>query len=169
MRSFFPLVSVLLLPILGCSRSPLSPPGAGFSVAMPGEAKNEIHTINTDIGPVTLNMYVLETGDWAYIAGYSDYPSFPNGVAAALDGARDGALKSSQSTLLSEEIISLAGHSGRELRMEGPRGLTTRLRLVVVGTRLYQVGVVTKKDDAFSPKVRAFLDTFRLTTPKNAA
>ncbi len=161
-RLVMSLVVVSSLAACGGS-TPFSSPAGNFSVTFPAAPKEESQVLNTAIGAVTVHTFSCERGGRAYVVGYSDYPNFDNGVDKALDGARDGAVNSSQGKLLSEEILSFEGHPAREIRLEMAQGLAMRLRLIAVGTRLYQVGVVTPRDEASSPKIAEFLDTFHLS------
>lgn len=155
---------ILLLILAACGRKPFSPEGSGFTVEMPCDPEQQSTTIETPAGSIKLIVYLCRTSDRAYLAGYSDYPlaDMKGKVEPFLDGAREGALKSGNNRLISERSISLDGRPGRELHMEAPNGLRLRVRMILAGNRLYQVGVVSPKIDAESPETGKYLDSFRL-------
>jgi hypothetical protein len=157
-----PVLLVALL-LIACSREPFSPEDGGFSVQMPRTPEEQSKVLETPIGPVKLNMYLCKSGNWVYIVGYSDYERLEGDVEDLLDGARDGALKIGNNKLISEDSVSLDGNPGRELRMEAPNGLRMRVKIILAGSRLYQVGVVTPKNDSYSSRIEKYLSSFHLT------
>jgi hypothetical protein len=157
-----------LLPVLiftACERKTFSPEGGGFTVEMPCKPQQQSTAVETPAGPVNLMVYLCRTANRAYMVGYSDYsfPDMKEKAESLLDGAREGALKKGNNRLVSELSISLDGHPGRELRMEAPNGPRMRVRMILVGNRLYQIGVVTPKVEMDAPEIGKFLDSFRLT------
>src|SRR5882672_10519914 len=85
------------------------------------------------------------------------------GVAVILDGARDGAVANTQGKLLSEQIVEVSGHPGRELKIEAAGGKATiRARLFLAKNRLYQALVVTPADQSYAPGVNRFLESVKL-------
>jgi len=133
-----------------------------FSILLPGTPTEQISTA----GPIDFHFFVLEQKDITYMVGYSDYPDTlvqERTPDVMLDGTRDGAVANVQGELLSELIISLNEYPGRELKIESHGGkVTTKTRIFMVGHRLYQVMVATRKEKAFSENVKRFLDSFKL-------
>jgi hypothetical protein len=80
-----------------------------------------------------------------------------------LDGGRDGAVASAGGRLLTEEIISLNGHPGRELNVEvlGGEG-RYRARMYLVGRRLYVISWMGPTEKAFLRTHEEFLNSFEL-------
>jgi hypothetical protein len=154
--------SIALL-MVACSREPFSPEGGGFSVQMPRTPEEQSKVLDTPAGPLKLNMYLCKAGKWVYMVGYAEHEKLRGDAEEILDGARNGAVKIGNNKLISEDTISLDGHPGRELRMEAPNGLRMRLKIILAGNRLYQVGVVTPKNDSYSPRIEKYLTSFRLT------
>jgi hypothetical protein len=145
------------------SREPFSPEGGGFSVQMPRTPEEQSKVLDTPAGPLKLNMYLCKAGNWVYMVGYTEHEKLGGDAEEILDGARNGAVKIGNSKLISEDSISLDGNPGRDLRMEAPNGLRMRVKIILAGNRLYQVGVVTPKNDSYSPRIEKFLTSFRLT------
>jgi len=98
---------------------------------------------------------------------YSDYPQnvLTNDPRAALDAFRNSVITSTDGKLLSERSISLNGYRGRELEIEIADDSDTaiaRLRIYLVGNRLYYIYTLAPEDRASSPSVEKFLDSFKL-------
>ena len=100
---------------------------------------------------------------------YADYPNEASSVTqqeAVLDGVRGGVLKGLEAELMSETKVTLNGHPGREFRAkklsEGSE-VVFSWRILLVGRRLYQMGVVTTKADAESADIQKFFTSFQLS------
>jgi hypothetical protein len=164
------LAVVLLIALLtGCQQvtwKEFSSSEGRFSVLMPGTPSEKTSKVNTEVGPVDMFSFRVTQEDSGYDVNYNDYPDAvveASDAGSMLDGARDGIVSSLQGKLLTEFIISLDGYPGRDIRVEGPDGEhTVRTRLYLVDNRLYQLTVVTPKEDSFSKDVAKFLDSFEL-------
>lgn len=139
---------------------------ARFSALFPGTPTESIKTVNTDIGPIEMKMYGVSKEQAAFNVVVSDYPAKhvkEHGSTAILNGNRDGAVQNTQGKLLSELIINVAGHPGRELKISTAGGKATiRSKIILVGNRLYQVVAVTRAADSYAPEIDRFLESFKL-------
>ena len=159
-----------LFPLIGsCSPAEwveVRPEDGGFSIQMPAAPVETTQPVKTTSGPIALRMYVLEHGDFIYMVSFSDYAEETLAVRTLeqlLDGARDGAAASIRGEILDDAAISLSNHPGRYVVLRDPTGeLTLQIRLLLVGRRLYQFGVVTPRGDRSSAAVTRFLDSFAL-------
>lgn len=156
---------IVLFTLAGCNKAPaeFSPPGGNFKVSMPGKPTEK--TQDHGNSAATTHLYASESGGMGYIVGYTESANFTAGIATdkLLDAARDGALQSSSFKLLSEQRITVDGNPGRDLSMRNGQGYTMRLKLAVAGDRLYQVGVAAKNDEASSPKIETYVQSFHIT------
>ncbi len=129
--------------------------------AIPGETTQEVETA---AGPITLRSRELDHGGFQYIVSFSDYPNAfltQNGPESILDAARDGTAAAGE--LLEESRISLGENPGRFLVVLDASGeRVLQIRLLLVGRRLYQFGIVTPQRDRSAPEVERFLDAFAL-------
>jgi hypothetical protein len=168
-----PIVSMMLMLVLVVGGGgqgawkPFASKEGGFSVMMPGTPKPMRQSLNTQAGPIAMNMFVLDMGTTAYVVMFSDYPEAgvkKAGAAKVLKGARDGAVNNARGAkLLSEKQISLNGHPGVELKMEqGAQGILLA-RLYMVRNRLYQAICVVPKSRAGSGDMERFVGSFKLT------
>ncbi len=161
MKSLYRLAPFLLsLLLLGCAQNPaaFSPANSGFTVAMPGTAKEQ----TTESGG---HIYASEDDQNAYIVSYTDFSDAkqtPANVQRMLDGARNGAT-SNGGKLLSEKKITYEGYPGRDLRLKTKGGNFMRLRIFMANGKLYQVGVVTDPDKSEAPIVDQFINSFHFT------
>ena len=119
----FALLSILLIAASPTLAAPQAAEGpmklfksqAGkFSVLMPGKPTMRSSQLSTSVGPINFHVFIVEFKNGTYMVGYNDYPSDSTGSAQSrLEGARDGALKNSKSTLLTDVPINLNGVPGR--------------------------------------------------------
>lgn len=139
----------------------------GFTVSLPCTPAEERQRVQTATGHLDVVVFVAEgPNETSYVVGYSDLPAAevkPGSEKRRLDFARDGAVAKARGTLRSERLFEQAGHPGRELVIEQKTGTVVRLRILVVGRRLYQImavgpGSVVQHRDGGT----FFLDSFRL-------
>jgi TonB family protein len=131
----------------------------------------EVRRIETALGPLDMHaVYLHSAADYAII--YADYPQRledPSKSKQALDGGRDEGVRNVKGRVFEEKDITLEAHPGRYLRIEAANGLTIRSKLILVGSRLYNLTVFTYDKGApaailtFHEEVAAkFLNSFRL-------
>ncbi|MBW2540502.1 MAG: hypothetical protein JRF15_00295 [Deltaproteobacteria bacterium] len=135
-----------------------------FSIKMPATPAQTTQEVETAAGPISLRSHQLIDGDFEYSVSFSDYPDeflARNGPESILDAARGGT--AAEGELLEESAISLGEHSGRYLVLRDPSGeRVLQIRLLLVGRRLYQFGIVTPAQDRSAAEVARFLDAFAL-------
>lgn len=139
-----------------------------FSASMPTKPQTDVRDVDTAVGKIALHTFGSSNKAGQYMLSYGDYPNAPVDAAQyqkVLDGVRDGVIKGLEAELISEVKVTLKGHPGRELRMtkmsEGVE-IVFSWKMILVGRRLYQLGVATTKADAEVPDLRKFFDSFEL-------
>lgn len=140
-------------------------PDNSFTIMLPKDIKEEKQTVNTQLGPIEYLSYNAKAKYQEFVVAYSDYPDSLVAVSdpkTSLDGARDGAVRNIQGTLLSETIIDMNGYPGRELRIEGPQKIILISRIYLVEKRLYQIMAVSKPDHSFDKKINEVLNSFKI-------
>ena len=145
----------------------------GFTLLLPDQPKEQRQPISTAAGSVDTIMYITEVGNTAFGAGYSDFPESASNAdpQAVLAGARDGAAKNVNGTVVDEKSIELAGHPGVEIAVEIPEGAAVpggamyRGRIYLVNNRLYQVIYVALKADEDQAEYQRLFDSFQLDNP----
>jgi hypothetical protein len=139
---------------------------ASFSIRTPGPLEVSIDTIDTPFGVVRSVRHLHADDERSFGVSYADYPEAllrQSTAAELLDDARERTITSLDAKLLGEETIELGRFAGRSLRLEAAGGaITVQSRLYMVRSRLYHVVAVTRRDEAASPDVRRFLDSFQL-------
>jgi len=143
----------------------------GFSILMPGTPGEKIQKVDMKIGEkyVKINMYMflLQRPGFSYMVVYNDMPQWnPEDVDFILDSGRDRGIVSLKGKLLKEKDIWIDGHPGREIKIVGADGFIYFSRMYLVKYRFYQVSVTTLGEDASSPNVARFLNSFKLITPE---
>jgi hypothetical protein len=147
----------------------LTPPGAGFTVSLPGTPGEVKQTINTPLGPVEAKMFVVAnpSDKSGFLVGFNDYPA---GVTQQgtpdqiLDGARQGAVQNVPGAkLLAEKKVSVGDVPGREITMDLGTAGQGRFRFFLAGSRLYQLGVTGTGEKVTSADAERFFNSFRIT------
>jgi len=137
-----------------------------FSIQMPAIPAETTRLVETAAGSIALRSWELDHRDFKYIVSFSDYPAAylaASGPEAILDAASEGAAATVAGERLEESAISLGQNSGRFLVLLDASGeRVLQIRLLLVGRRLYQFGVVTPKSDRSAAEVARFLDAFAL-------
>ncbi|MGK7878044.1 MAG: PsbP-related protein [Xenococcaceae cyanobacterium] len=136
-----------------------------YTVKFPGQPQEQNQSTNTPLG--SLNFLIVSYGDnakgRAYMTTHVTYPVNPSNynVEKGLDGARDGAARNTNSTILSEKKISYDGHPGREITMRNETGITQRAKIFIdpQGPTLYQILVVAEDGNVDFPEADAFLNS----------
>jgi hypothetical protein len=138
----------------------------GFRVRFPDGKPPEVESSSVTAG-LTVRLYKVRFGSSAYIVAHHEMPKgSTKGLDDAVSATREGLLETTGGTVDAERPFELEGHSGRELELSATTsGIKMRqhVRIVLVGSRLYQVLVVTPSWTGPSDQERAFFDSFRLS------
>jgi len=136
-------------------------PAGRFKVLFPGAPIVKHGTRRTEIGEILTSRYsAADRAGATYDVTFTDYPK--EGIAKLnaeqlLDATRDGLVYLAKGRLISEKPLP----AGREQEIEGGDGMRYRVRLLLVGNRLYQLSALAKPPDrADAPK---FFGSFALT------
>jgi hypothetical protein len=158
----FILPVCLVAPGCGPEFKEFSPDGK-FKVQMPGTPKEQDQSLpgRTD------KSWAVEEKNGTYYVSTIELPALSVALTPLeqqLDGARDGAMRKSDSKLTSEQKIALAGkYPGRHVEADIPAtNRKMKMRFFIVGTRLYLVlvfGTVSWMDSANTEK---FLNSLEL-------
>jgi hypothetical protein len=118
--------------------------GDRFAVSLPGRPTAITRRVPTAVGKVVVHLLVVNVGlDQAYTFVYGDYP---RGVPVDLDGSVRGAAANIGGRAVDVRRITYHGAPGRDFRIVGIATGTGFQRVLLVGTRLYEiVGVVGAK------------------------
>jgi hypothetical protein len=138
-----------------------------FSILLPRTPRQTVETVDTPVGEIDEYAFTVIHGNITYIASYSDYPRnvLTSDPQAILDAFRNSAVASVEGKLLNERSISIDGYLGRELKIKIADDADTaivRLRIYLVGNRLYYIYTLAPEERASSPSVDKFLDSFKL-------
>ena len=154
-----------------------SPPGAGFSVLLPGKPKTEVQDLDTEIGKVTNHMYLVDAPGVSYAVMYAEFPApitDPEVARAMFDNARILAVAAVRGDVKSESEITLSGYPGRELLVSMPGGLgMLRARMYMVEQFFYQAITLSAPESKAETlklreaEVKKFFDSFTLVADKD--
>jgi hypothetical protein len=149
-------------------------PDNRFTVLMPGNPKRVTQNQKTFMGEINLEMFVGKPANQevAYVVAFNDFPDSYGQLANTqelLNNARDMALKTTQSNLISQrDIRSSNGHPGKEIEYVNGVGKITRNRLFFAEGRLYQVMVITTREQQkfLTKSIQGYLNSFNVVLKK---
>lgn len=145
-------------------------PAGRFTIAAPADFVETQQTLESPSGTILFYIYTAQQGDAAFMASYCDYPEEIVGAwpdpQKGLDAVRDGALANINGRLVLENVVSLAGHPGREIVadavLEDGSSITVKARFFMVGNRLYQVMVLAPKGEVAGSVMDSYLQSLTL-------
>ena len=145
-------------------------PDGSFKVLMPGMPKAMSETKKTFMGEINLNIFLAQPAKQqvAYVVAYNDFPHSYGDMAnpqVVLNNARDMALKTTQSKLVSQQDIRSSNNQpGKEIEYVNSAGKITRNRMFFAEGRLYQAMVITTKEQEkyLSKSIRGYLNSFQV-------
>jgi hypothetical protein len=158
MRTTF-LLLLLALPALAKDWIKHESKDGNFTVSVPSKLKQSSTTIATDAGDLkVVTESVSESSKLLLSVTFTDYPPRFSLVdkAAFFNAVRDG-LKTKGAKVLKEE----ATETTRDVTISHGK-TSTRTRLTLDGTRLYQVTVAGPAEQIESKPALQFLDSFQL-------
>jgi hypothetical protein len=136
----------------------------GCSVLLPGAPTEQTRQVG---GGQTVHLLSAEVGKVAYVLSYAETPKLAKATAEDIEKAfahaRDQAVTQFKGKVIGEAERKLNGHPGREILIEAPGLGVYRVRLYLVGPRLYQVIVLGPREVALGKESDRYLDSFRLT------
>ncbi|AVH69100.1 hypothetical protein [Nostoc sp. 'Lobaria pulmonaria (5183) cyanobiont'] len=149
-------------------------PDGRFSILMPGSPNRNTEYQKTYMGEITLEIFVAQPPKQqvAYIVAYNDFPYSYGQMAdpqAVLNNARDMALKTTKSNLISQRNIrSSNNHPGKEIEYINSGGKITKSRMYVAEGRLYQVMAITtkKQQKTLAKTITGYLNSFHVVLKK---
>jgi tetratricopeptide (TPR) repeat protein len=130
-----------------------------FTAAFPKLPSQQRQKIASPVGNVELSTLSYEGDGLAYVVGYFDLPQ--DGILT-IDNAATAYANGRKATLVSQKAIMVGGVAGREVVARLPDNRLSRVRLVFVGPRLYQVIVDGPADLVNSAQTTGYLDSFKL-------
>ncbi|WP_138502113.1 hypothetical protein [Nostoc sp. PA-18-2419] len=149
-------------------------PDGRFSVLMPGRPNRNTQFQKTYMGEINLEIFVAQPPKQqvAYVVTYNDFPYSYGEMTdpqAVLNNARDMALKTTKSNLISQrDIRSSNNHPGKEIEYINSGGKITKSRMYVAEGRLYQVMAITtkKQQKTLAKTITGYLNSFQIVFKK---
>jgi hypothetical protein len=134
----------------------------GFSASFPAKPKDLQRTAPSPAGPLEYHFHMLTLPSGALIVSVLELPktSKPSDAPQVLQDGVDGSLKSSNSRLLHQNKIVMAGHPGIEYEAENAT-MHFSTRTFLVGTKSYSACVTSSASIPYI-ETKRFLDSFRL-------
>jgi hypothetical protein len=149
------------------------PREGGYSVLLPGAPKEKTMKADSALGKVDVPVVMAEHKGTVYTVDHQEDLDLPSARRDRyLDTLVDGHVRSKRGRLTSSSKITWEDHPGREIAIESPGGpgraaSVSRLRLILIETRCYELMVVSTKERAAAvePDAKRFFESFHLRDP----
>jgi hypothetical protein len=145
-----------------------------FKVLMPGTPTFQKSNVKTKGGTIPFNVFsVYRQREAVYLVGYGDLPrnysvNSPE-VSELLPQLPSRPNASSGIRSINRQNIRLGNIPGKEIRVQSSEGFTMRWRAYVVNKRLYQLGVLTDKEQSLTKSIDGFFNSFKLANTTSAS
>lgn len=139
-----------------------------FNAVMPTKPETASREVDSALGKLMLYTFTSSNKVGYFMISYADYPNEPTiaNQEGLLNGVTGGVIKGLEAELISETKFNFKGHPGRDFRakriVEGNEVVFT-WKTLLVGRRLYQMGVATNTKDADAPDLQRFFTSFQLS------
>lgn len=137
----------------------------GYHVSMPKPERKAFQDTGPDNKPVHISLYRGTVGKTSYIVSVSEFSKsyLSQPVKLIFDNARDGSLKRSGGTLVSEKDIKFNTIPGREIVVKAKDAGYVKARVYVYNLRQYSVMMAVEKEaDLETSDAKLFFDSFEL-------
>ena len=141
-------------------------PDGSFSVELPGKPTVETTPVPVEGGsttPMTM-VSVNPTSSTSYMCSYAEDESIRRKSAdEALESARDGSLRKTQGTLISQKRTTVQGYPALDMQMRARGNSLVDSRLILVGDRLYMVmAVAMVPEEGEAKTVQRMFESFKI-------
>lgn len=140
-----------------------------YSVQMPKKPSHIVQNQPSMAGELKVHVMMADMSDrGAFVVMHSDYPEEFSKISAEemLDMSTEGAVESSEATILSKKNISFDGHPGLELEMSVKKlkgaGRTVSRVYWVAPRRMYVLIASTPASPDMDAQLTRFLDSLKL-------
>ena len=140
-----------------------------FSVDLPGEPKVETAQAPVDGGgvvPVTM-VSVKPSSSTVYMCSYLDDENIGRKSADdALNSARDGSLRKTQGTVVSQNRTMVQGYPALDMQARARGNSLLDARFVIAKNRLYIImAATTVPEDREAKTIQRIIDSFKILKP----
>lgn len=145
-----------------------------LSIEFPAEPKKQTQQVETEIGPLAIDMVMLEQaegadGHYLYAVMTSVYPdSLINSDKTELHekffrGSIDGAVNNVQGKILSEKVVSIKGYPGRQISIDYGNGMAIiSMTMYLVHNEMIFLQTISKPGEQENAAAAKFYGSFKL-------
>lgn len=136
-----------------------------YVVLFPGPVKTETTEVKAASGSLTLTLDSVEVAGTLFLVTYIDTPDevAKKPTGPRLEKVRDAAVGKDGKIVTDKEVeVGVEKHPGREVVIQKPK-THLRTRIVIAGSRLYQVMIEGTKEFVLSADAAKFFDSFDVT------
>jgi hypothetical protein len=143
-----------------------------FSVDLPSEPKMLQQEVPTDVGDLTMNMFVVDlssveqgSDNLIYMVIHTKYPVNQdeldkNEIESMLDGSVDGAVSNVQGKLVYVNKVTLNGSPGRAAKIE-VQGAYMYMNTYLKNSALYAAQTICLVENDENEDIKKFFDSFK--------
>lgn len=136
-----------------------------FKASFPGAPVVKREKFRSGIGDIASTRHTAgDDAGTTYDVTYNDYPKDRVArltEATLLESARDGLVLRAKGHLASDRPVTLGKVPGREFEIMGEDGTLYRIRLLLAGTRMYQLTALARAPSR--PQEKKLFDSFQFT------
>jgi hypothetical protein len=158
------VISIIAITVLGTTRHPVTAGTQdGFSAEFPIHPKRSIQNASQLGSQLQVTVYESVTNKEDVGVAFTDLPTtpIPAFIQRGLDASVDGVAAKTGTTVQSRSNTTFLGTGAEDAVLSGS-GRAARVRVFVVGSRLYEISGFTKDPGAVHPDYDRLLATFTL-------
>jgi len=161
------LASLMASSVQGQDDAPFADAAGRLSIQFPAPPRREVvPVLREDTDDLQVVVFSARHDGRTWVASYSDLArpaADPTHAEAVLDHSRDGVAAHARGTVADEKRIAIEKSPGRSFTLNMAGGSAAKVRLFLVGNRLYHLMVIGTPTGLGDPSVPAFLDSLKLT------
>jgi hypothetical protein len=135
-----------------------------FTVSMPPNPDKLTQKVKSEEGDISFTMFVADSLEYGFVVGYSDYSKEFIETSDPMENLGwiiDGVVAGVKGKLVKEKVLEIAA-AAKEYRVDVPEKGTLTSRLILDGTRLYQLIAMYPVDGQDEKKTAIFFESFKI-------
>lgn len=142
-----------------------TPPNDGFTAWLNGKPSPQIRSVDSDVGKISIKFYLVATPNGAHGVAVNQYPIATEDSAtieSRIDAGIESLLTGRKAKKVSEKVVSLGEHKGKEVYFSFAGGVG-RVKVFLVKYNLYQIISLGKSSYVNSTLMSKVFNSFKLT------
>jgi len=144
-------------------------PDGSFSIELPGKPVVEIAQVSVEGGGAALmtSVSASPTSSTVYTCSYAEGENIASkSPEEALESARDGSLRKTQGTVISQKRTTVQGYPALDLQSRARGNSLIDSRLILTDKRFYMImAVTTAPQDREEKTIQRMVESFKIIKP----